>query len=127
MQRIPVFPSDPAFFMPQPERGEGVICPPDTPGWRARLALDYRLEGGRCLLRHRHEGPLRVLKSLYPEGEAICHNVLVHPPSGLVAGDRLEIELSVGEGAHAYGLTPHLAAKDAAAMAFSAAEIPTGF
>jgi urease accessory protein len=108
MQCIPVFhsPEPTTLFMPQPECGEALPCSPDSLGWRARLALDYRLEGGRCLLRHRHEGPLRVLKSLYPEGEAICHNVLVHPPSGLVAGDRLEIELSVGEGAHALLSTP---------------------
>lgn len=74
--------------------------------WLARLRADYRLAQGRSVVRHEHEGPLRLLKSLYPEGDAICHSVLVHPPSGLVGGDTLDITLSVDEGAHALITTP---------------------
>lgn len=74
--------------------------------WHARLALDYRMEQGRCVARFEHEGPLRVLQTLYPEGDAIAHNVLVHPPSGLVGGDRLDIEVRAGPGSHALVTTP---------------------
>ncbi|KQP19362.1 urease accessory protein UreD [Pseudorhodoferax sp. Leaf265] len=74
--------------------------------WHASLALDYRLEAGRSVARHRHQGPLRVLQSLYPERENICHNVLVHPPGGLVGGDLLDIRVDVGEGAHGLVTTP---------------------
>lgn len=74
--------------------------------WLARLRADYRLEHGRCVVRHAHEGPLRLLKSLYPEGDTICHSVLVHPPSGLVGGDTLDIAVSVESGAHALVTTP---------------------
>ncbi|GHC88961.1 urease accessory protein UreD 2 [Pseudorhodoferax aquiterrae] len=74
--------------------------------WHASLALDYRLEAGRSVARHRHQGPLRVLQSLYPEHEGICHNVLVHPPGGLVGGDVLDIGIDVGEGAHGLVTTP---------------------
>src|SRR4051812_21971832 len=74
--------------------------------WHARLYLDYRRDGARTLVRHEHEGPLRVLQTLYPEGDGIAHNVLVHPPSGLVAGDTLEIALHAGAGTHGLVTTP---------------------
>ena len=74
--------------------------------WQASLSLDYRLQEGRSIAAFRHEGPLRILQSLYPQGEAICHNVLVHPPGGLVGGDTLDIQVKVGPGAHGLITTP---------------------
>lgn len=74
--------------------------------WHANLSLNYRRIGDRTTLQFRHEGPLRVLQSLYPEGPGVCHNVLVHPPSGLVGGDVLDVQVSVGEGAHGLVTTP---------------------
>lgn len=74
--------------------------------WNAQLKLDYSLESNRSVLRFVHDGPLRVLKSLYPEGDAICHNVLVHPPGGLVQGDTLDIHVNVAPGAHGLVSTP---------------------
>ena len=75
-------------------------------GWQAKLTLDYSVEAQRCVARHVHEGPLRVLKALYPEGDRVCHHVLVHPPSGLVGGDELQINLHLQSGAHALITTP---------------------
>jgi urease accessory protein len=79
-------------------------------GWHGSLHLEYRaapLRGhARTVLHDRHDGPLRVLSSLYPEDPQVCHNVLVHPPGGLVAGDVLDVTLSVGEDAHALITTP---------------------
>lgn len=74
--------------------------------WHAALQLDYTLENSRSVARYRHDGPLRILQSLYPEGDAICHNVLVHPPGGLVGGDTLDIQLTVAKGAHGLVTTP---------------------
>ena len=74
--------------------------------WHASLQLDYTLEGPRTVARHAHNGPLRILQSLYPEGDAVCHNVLVHPPGGLVGGDTLDITATVGPGAHGLVTTP---------------------
>ena len=75
-------------------------------GWRGELTLNYRFDGERSIVHDRHRGPLRVLQSLYPEGEAICHNVLVHPPGGIVGGDVLHIEATLQAGAHALITTP---------------------
>jgi urease accessory protein len=74
--------------------------------WHARLQLDYALEASRTVVRHQHDGPLRILQSLYPEGDAVCHNVLVHPPGGLVGGDTLDINATVVPGAHGLITTP---------------------
>lgn len=74
--------------------------------WHAELALDYTHEAGRSVARFLHKGPLRVLHSLYPEGDAICHNVLVHPPAGLVGGDTLALTVQVATGAHGLVTTP---------------------
>ena len=74
--------------------------------WRADLKLDYTLESQRTVVRYLHQGPLRILQSLYPEGDQVCHNVLVHPPGGLVGGDTLDIQVTVAEGAHGLVSTP---------------------
>jgi urease accessory protein len=74
--------------------------------WLARLDLNYTLEAERSVARYLHQGPLRILQSLYPEGNAVCHNVLVHPPSGLVGGDTLDMQVTVGAGAHGLVTTP---------------------
>ena len=80
--------------------------PSTSKHWRARLALQYRHQEGRTVAHHDHEGPLRVLHSLYPEGEAICHQVLVHPPGGLAGGDHLDIQVHLQAQAHALITTP---------------------
>ena len=74
--------------------------------WHAALRLDYSREGGRSVARFAHDGPLRILQSLWPEGDAICHNVLVHPPGGLVGGDTLEVAVTGAPGSHGLVTTP---------------------
>ncbi|MDD5334950.1 MAG: urease accessory protein UreD [Rhodoferax sp.] len=74
--------------------------------WHAQLQLDYRLEAARTVARHSHSGPLRILQSLYPEGDAVCHNVLVHPPGGLVGGDTLDLRINGAGAAHGLITTP---------------------
>jgi urease accessory protein len=75
-------------------------------GWQARLGLRYTAELGRSVARFEHDGPLRILQSLYPQGDAICHNVLVHPPGGLVGGDTLDVDIHVAGGSHGLVTTP---------------------
>jgi urease accessory protein len=74
--------------------------------WHARLHLSYQNEAARTVARFRHDGPLRILQSLYPEGDTVCHNVLVHPPGGLVGGDTLDIDIEAADGSHGLITTP---------------------
>ncbi len=74
--------------------------------WHGRLDLRYRRDGARTVAHDRHEGPLRVLASLYPEAPSVCHHVLVHPPGGIVGGDTLQVDAELAAGAHALITTP---------------------
>lgn len=74
--------------------------------WHAKLDICYALELDKTVARYAHHGPLRILQSLYPEGPNICHNVIVHPPGGLVGGDTLDIQVDVGIAAHGLMTTP---------------------
>lgn len=75
-------------------------------GWHARLELHGSIAGGRSRLAFAHEGPLRVLQTLHPEGPAVVHAVLVHPPGGIIGGDELAIDVRVQPGAHVLVTTP---------------------
>ena len=75
--------------------------------WRARLDLGYRRDGERTVLTTRaHQGPLVVQKSLYPEGDGVCQNVIIHPPGGIVGGDTLAVNVDAGPRTHAQLTTP---------------------
>lgn len=76
-------------------------------GWEATLSLAYGRRGPRTVLERRtHRGPLVVQKSLYPEGDEVCQNIVVHPPAGVAGGDHLALEVTVGENARAQVTTP---------------------
>ncbi len=77
------------------------------PSWLADLQLDFASCNGRTVLaRKQHSGPLVVQKALYPEGEAICHGIIIHPPGGIAGGDQLTLTARLNAGAHSLLTTP---------------------
>ena len=76
-------------------------------GWEAALHLAFQRRGERSVLARRSSvGPLAVQKALYPEGDLVCHAIVLHPPGGIAGGDRLEIAIEVEADAHALLTTP---------------------
>lgn len=74
--------------------------------WLAQLELGFEQRGPRTALTHRrHLGPLMVQKPFYPEGET-CHVYIIHPPAGVVGGDRLEVKVDVAPQAQTLITTP---------------------
>jgi len=83
------------------------LAEPILASWKGELRLEFeRREGRTVLAKRRHDGPLVVQKPLYPEGGAVCHAILVHPPAGIAGGDELEFSARAAEGAHALLTTP---------------------
>jgi urease accessory protein len=79
----------------------------DPSAWQASLRLRFEDDAGTTRLVERdHSGPLRVQKPLYPEGARICHAIMIHPPGGVVGGDRLGIDVNAGPAAHAFLTSP---------------------
>jgi urease accessory protein len=75
-------------------------------GWLAELELDYAVRRGKtCLIEKKQRGPLTLQRPFYPEGD-ICHSYLLHPPGGVVGGDKLKIRLRTAVGAHCLITTP---------------------
>jgi len=96
------FPDNPAMTSRLP-----VSQPEHSRSWHAELHLGFSRQSERTVLReNRHRGPLRVQKALYPEGDAVCQAIVLHPPSGIAGGDHLAISAGIGAGAHAQLTTP---------------------
>lgn len=74
--------------------------------WHAWLQLGFERRGEKTILNQRkHQGPLTVQRPFYPEG-GVCHVYLLHPPGGVVASDRLHIDIHAHCSAQALITTP---------------------
>jgi urease accessory protein len=71
-------------------------------GWHGKLNLVYadRL-GTTALIHNSHQAPLKVQRPFYPEGEKVCHSVILHTAGGVVGGDRLSLNFHLESNAQA--------------------------
>lgn len=80
---------------------------PDAIGWHARLDLEFARDGAITrLCARRHRGPLQVQRPFYPEADGTCHVYILHPPGGVVGGDRLDVNVTLAGHARALITTP---------------------
>ncbi|MEP1384566.1 MAG: urease accessory protein UreD [Paraglaciecola sp.] len=75
--------------------------------WLASLDLELgHSEHGTQLTRTKRSGPLTIQKAFYPEGRDCAHLYLLHPPAGIVSGDKLNVGIDVQDNAHTLVTTP---------------------
>ncbi|MFN6564836.1 MAG: urease accessory protein UreD [Nostoc sp. ChiSLP01] len=61
-----------------------------TEGWHGKLNLVYADRRNTTQLIYTHQqAPLKVQRPFYPEGQKVCHSVILHTAGGVVGGDRL--------------------------------------
>ena len=69
---------------------------PKVPGWHGNLNLEFVNSCGQTRQEIRQlQAPLKVLRPFYPEGDAVCHSVLLHTAGGVVGGDCLSIHANL--------------------------------
>ncbi|MFM6107624.1 MAG: urease accessory protein UreD [Sphaerospermopsis kisseleviana] len=73
----------------------------DTPinrSWHGKLHLVYaKRQDSTQLIYNHNQAPLKIQRPFYPEGEKICHSVILHTAGGVVGGDRLSSQIHLQE------------------------------
>ncbi|QYO68883.1 urease accessory protein UreD [Leptolyngbya sp. 7M] len=70
--------------------------------WRGSLSLEFERRDSKTILsRSRVQAPLKGQRPFYPEGDSICHSVMLHTAGGIVGGDQLAVQVQVEPKSHA--------------------------
>ena len=68
--------------------------PETKQGWHGKLNLVYaNRQDSTQLIYNQHQAPLKLQRPFYPEGQGICHSVILHTAGGVVGGDRLSTNI----------------------------------
>ncbi len=71
-------------------------------GWHGNLNLVFAShQGATQLIHNRVQAPLKVQRPFYPEGQGVCHSVVLHTAGGIVGGDRMTQTIHLSPHAHA--------------------------
>lgn len=80
---------------------------PPFKSWLADLTLKFDAKNGRSYLaKNTHIGPLVIQKTLHPEGDAVCHGIIIHPPGGVAGGDVLKLNVHLLQNTQTLLTTP---------------------
>ncbi len=80
-------------------------------GWQGSLELAYAQSGNSTQVSSvKTTAPLKVQRPFYPEGEGVCHSVILHTAGGIVGGDGLRQSIHLQPNTHAL-ITTAAAAK----------------
>lgn len=79
--------------------------------WHGKLELGFVNCDGATQISHSYsQAPWKLQRPFYPEGDRVCHSVLLHTAGGMVGGDRLTANITLAEHSHAL-ITTAAAAK----------------
>lgn len=75
--------------------------------WQGKLCLVFANRRGATQLVHNEgQAPLKVQRPFYPEGDEVCHSVIMHTAGGIVGGDRLTFDIRLHPNSKALITTP---------------------
>lgn len=71
-----------------------IVNSPIDKNWHGKLNLVYaKRQDSTQLIYNHHQAPFKVQRPFYPEGQEVCHSVILHTAGGIVGGDRLSSDI----------------------------------
>ncbi|GAB4241906.1 MAG: urease accessory protein UreD [Elainellaceae cyanobacterium] len=71
-------------------------APSTASAWHGQLHLEFARRDDQTLLSHNYaQAPLKIQRPFYPEGQDVCHSVMLHTAGGIVGGDRLSVQVTL--------------------------------
>ncbi|BAQ65199.1 urease accessory protein UreD [Geminocystis sp. NIES-3709] len=75
--------------------------------WQGKINLVYEYQEGKTKIKSAyHQAPLKIQRSFYPEGDSICHSVILHTAGGIVGGDILSQTIHLSSNSQVFITTP---------------------
>ncbi len=70
--------------------------------WAGELEVEFVKKNQQTILSRSYAvAPWKIQRALYPEGDEVCHGILLHTAGGLVGGDRLSAKIHLQSNAQA--------------------------
>lgn len=81
---------------------QGTVDPEISAAWRGKLHLCFTRRDHLTQLSHAEaSAPFKIQRPFYPEGDSVCHSVILHTAGGLVGGDHLALNIQLAPKTHA--------------------------